>query len=64
MRLQLQYEREDITLAKETDNSYQPDFGLVVNSHRAQFFLSLLISLSWLFISASAQIAAPLGIER
>jgi hypothetical protein len=26
--------REDITLAKETDNGCQPDFGLVVNSHK------------------------------
>jgi hypothetical protein len=33
MGLHPQDEREDITLAKETDNSYQPDFGLVVNSH-------------------------------
>jgi hypothetical protein len=37
MGLQLQDEREDITLAEETDNSYQPDFGLVVNSHKSRF---------------------------
>jgi hypothetical protein len=35
MGLDFQDEREDITLAKETDNGYQPYFGLVVNSHRA-----------------------------
>jgi hypothetical protein len=46
MWLHFQDEREDITLAKETDNSYQPDFGLVVNSHEDQLLLSPLISLS------------------
>jgi hypothetical protein len=49
MGLHFQDEREDVTLAKETDNCYQPNFGLVVNSHKASF-LSPLISLSCLFL--------------
>jgi hypothetical protein len=30
VRLQPEYEREDVSLAEKTDNGYQPDLGLVV----------------------------------
>jgi hypothetical protein len=32
--------REDISLAEKTDHGYQPNFGLVVNSHESFFSTS------------------------